>query len=83
MDDSSRLASGDHGQFNKKYKCENAVIFPVFAAGKPQALLLVGNDAKNFTYTNEDVEVLKIFAEQAAIAIENNILLQKTEKTKS
>ena len=86
VDSSSRLASDDHDEFCKKYKCKNAVLFPIFTAGNPQALLLVGNNTKNFTYTNEDVEVLKIFAEQASIAIENNILMQKAgkkEETKS
>ena len=78
--DSSTKPSSDERAFREEYKCENLIAFPVTALKGARALLVVGSKAENLTFTNEDVDVIKIFAEQIAIAIENDMLIQKANK---
>jgi len=79
IDSSSRLSSEDQ-QLKLKYKCENMVVFPILLTKDVIGILVIGNNIKNFTHTNDDIEMLKIFAEQTAIAIENDYLLKKAQK---
>lgn len=79
VDASSKFSSAEQ-EFKIKYKCENIIAYPMFISRDARAFLVVGNDIKNFTYTNDDIEVVKVFAEQLSIAIENDILLRKAEK---
>ncbi|MBL7155575.1 MAG: diguanylate cyclase [Candidatus Omnitrophica bacterium] len=79
MDASSKF-SRENQEFKEKYKCENIVIFPLFTIRDVKALLVTGNGIKNFTYTNDDVEIIKVFTEQIAIAIENDVLMKTAEK---
>jgi len=79
VDASTRFSSSEQ-QFKTKYKCENIVAYPMVVSRNVRVLLVVGNDMKNFTYTSDDIEIVKVFAEQISIAIENDILLRKAEK---
>jgi len=79
MDASSKLSAGDQ-DFKAKCKCESLIAFPLIITRDARALLLIGNSVKNFTYTNDDVEVIKVFAEQIAIAIENDILVRRAKR---
>lgn len=80
VDSSSKFSSSDYREFKEKYKCENLVAYPIFATKGAKALLIVGSNAKNFTYTSDDIDVIRVFVEQIAIAIENDILIKKAEK---
>jgi len=79
MDASSKFSS-EAQAFRVEYKCENIIAFPMMAAGEKRIFLIVGNNNKNYTYTNDDMEILRVFAEQLLIAIENDMLLKKAEK---
>jgi len=79
IDDSSKF-SADKQEFRTKYKMENIIAFPLFSAKGCKGVLVVGNSLKNFTYTSDDIEVIKIFAEQISIAMEMNYLIKKSEK---
>ena len=78
--DASSKFSTDEQEFKTKYKCENIVAYPIRAGKWARALLVVGNDIKNVTYTNDDVGIIKVFAEQISIAIENDSLIKKAER---
>jgi len=79
VDASTRFSSEEQG-FKTRYGCENIVAYPLAVSRDIRALLLVGNDMKNFTYTSDDIEIIKVFAEQISIAIENDVLFRKAEK---
>lgn len=79
MDSSSKFSSNEQ-EFKTKYKCENVIAYPMAVARGIKLLLVVGNNLKNFTFTNDDIEVLKVFAEQVSIAIENDILIRAARK---
>ena len=79
LDSSSRF-SGDEQTFRSEYKCDNVVAMPVNLGKNAKAMLLAGNRIKNFTYTNEDVDAVRVFAEQISIAIENDMLIRKADK---
>ena len=79
MDYSSRFSSEDQ-ELKLKHKCENVVAFPILLTKDVRAVLAVGNSIKNFTYTSDDIEMLRIFVEQTAIAIENDFLIKKAQK---
>jgi diguanylate cyclase (GGDEF)-like protein len=53
---------------------------PVFSRGRVAAILGIANNKDLFLYKKEDVELLDIFSKQIAIAIENDILINKVEK---
>ncbi|MBL7158288.1 MAG: diguanylate cyclase [Candidatus Omnitrophica bacterium] len=65
--------------FKSRFGLDNAVIFPIFLMRDVRAVLLVGNSIKNFTYTNEDLDIINVFAKQLSIAIESNMLIRKAE----
>ena len=79
IDSSSRLSSKEQA-FKTKYKIENMIVFPVHISRWAKILLVVGNAESNFTYTNEDIELVKVFIEQISIAVENDVLVKKADK---
>ena len=79
IDSSSKFFSKERGEFKAKYKCENLVAVPIRIIRGLGALLVVGNDMKDFTFTSDDMDVVKVFAEQVAIAVENDVLMKKAE----
>ena len=79
IDASSKFSSAEQ-EFKVVYKCENLAAFPISVAYEVTALVVFGNSIKNFTFTNDDIEIIKIFVEQVAIAIENEFLIRKAEK---
>ncbi|MEE9500052.1 MAG: diguanylate cyclase [Candidatus Omnitrophota bacterium] len=79
IDASSKFSSAEQ-EFKAVYKCENLVAFPISMAYEVTALVVFGNNIKNFTFTNDDIAIIKIFVEQIAIAIENEFLIKKAEK---
>jgi len=77
--DASSKFSSEVKAFKSEYKCDNIVAFPLRAAKKAKAMLVMGNSVKNFTYTSDDIDMIKVFAEQISIAIENDALMKKAE----
>ncbi|OGW74595.1 MAG: hypothetical protein A2Z72_03695 [Omnitrophica bacterium RBG_13_46_9] len=80
VDASSKFSVDEEGDLKGKYRCENLVGFPIFAEKKVVALLVLGSGIKNFTYTSDDIDIIKVFAEQISIALERNILIGRTEQ---
>src|SRR3989338_2012767 len=67
-------------EFLNTFNLKSLLCMPIFSRGKPIALLGIGNNVSDFIYSPEDSELLEIFGRQAAIAIENDILLRRVEK---
>jgi len=69
--DSGTKLSKDLTAFKSEYGVVNAVIMPLHSGKKMLGLLIVGNRLENFKYKDDDVELIRVFAKQMAIAIEN------------
>jgi diguanylate cyclase (GGDEF)-like protein len=64
----------------KKIGLKNIVGMPVTVAGKSYGMLVVGNNEKDFIFADDEKELLKLFAKQISIALENDILVRKSKE---
>ncbi|MBI3333510.1 MAG: sensor domain-containing diguanylate cyclase [Candidatus Omnitrophica bacterium] len=60
----------------------NAVCQPLLSMGHGIGWLICANRKPDFTFTEDSLELLRIFAKQLAIAIENDLLTRRTEELK-
>lgn len=65
--------------FYEKFKLNNTLALPVSLKGKVIGILGIGN-REEILYKKEDTELLDLFGKQIAIAIENDLLMQRVEK---
>ncbi len=80
LDKQSELDKNLVVDFYELFRLKNTLAIPVFIRGRVTAILGIGNARDNFMYKKEDVELVDIFAKQIAIAIENDILMNRVEK---
>jgi len=78
--DKNREPSDDMNSFKELYNVKNGVIVPVIVRGKLEGALLMCNNEEEFEFPMDDVELLHVFCKQAAIAIENDHLIKRTEE---
>jgi diguanylate cyclase (GGDEF)-like protein len=64
----------------KRLEFKSIASIPVTAAGKLCGMLIVGNNEKIFIFTDDDKELLKVFAKQIFIAVENDRLIKKSKE---
>lgn len=57
----------------------NVVVLPLSSAGQGHGLLVCGNAKPDFTFPQEVLDLLRVFAKQMGIAIENDLLQRKAE----
>lgn len=77
--DTSTAHFSEEYAFKNKHKLTNAVIIPIYSWKEARGVLIAGNHIKEFAYTNEDVNIIKIFAKQLTLAVQNHVLNQKAE----
>lgn len=58
----------------------NVAILPIVISRKQYGLLAVANRKQDFVFKDDEKELLKVFVKQAAIAIENDLLIKKTKE---
>jgi diguanylate cyclase (GGDEF)-like protein len=80
VDKQNELPANLFANFYSKFKVKNTLAIPVFLKGRVVAILGIANNKEVFLYRKEDVELLDIFAKQVAIAVENDLLINKVEK---
>lgn len=78
IDNSTPRASTEY-KFKTQYKLANVVIMPLYTGRVSGGLILIGNNIKEFTYTNEDIDTIKVFSKQLSIAVESDMLLKKAQ----
>ncbi len=78
----SKLKQSDMetGMLMKKFGLKNIASIPVTAAGKLYGMLVVGNNEKDFIFADDEKELLKVFAKQISIAVENDMLVKKSKE---
>lgn len=57
----------------------NVLMYPVLMQGKPSGIMIIGNKLEKFKYSDDDVELMSIFAKQLSIAVENDFLTHKVK----
>jgi diguanylate cyclase (GGDEF)-like protein len=78
--DSKTKFSKDIEEFREKYGVKNFVAFPILSHNKPIGTLLLGNEVEDFKFKDGELELIKIFTKQAAIAYESDLLARKTKE---
>lgn len=79
VDDSTRK-SREAEDIRAVYDVKNIITVPLFSGRKSLGMLVVGNDNDDYKFKPDEVDLVKVFARQMTIAIENDILLKKTEE---
>lgn len=72
--------SKDSEAFFEMFELKNCILSPVTAHGKVVGILSLGNDVSDFEFKEDDVELLKLFSKQIAIAIENEVLTKRARE---
>ncbi|MFA5142812.1 MAG: diguanylate cyclase [Candidatus Omnitrophota bacterium] len=79
MDSATRM-SKDADAFRAVYNVKNILAIPLYSGRKAFGVLIIGNNADDYKYKSDDVELLKVFAKQITIAIESDLLNRKAEE---
>ena len=79
VDKAAKLTK-DIENFISSYNVKNILAIPIFSGRTNFGMLVVGTNLDNFKYNSDDVDMIKIFAKQITIAIENDLLNRKTEE---
>ncbi|MCM8812027.1 MAG: sensor domain-containing diguanylate cyclase [Candidatus Omnitrophica bacterium] len=58
----------------------NAICQPLHTIGKSVGILICANNKPDFTFDDDMQDILKVFAKQMAIAIENDLLTKRAKK---
>lgn len=58
----------------------NFILLPIFLTGKVYGMLIVGNSIEDFSFSVDDIELFQVFAKQAQIALENDLLIRRAEE---
>jgi diguanylate cyclase (GGDEF)-like protein len=78
--DSSVKASKELEAFKNANNVENMVAVPLYSGSSDLGLLILGNRMDDFRYRMDDIDMIKVFAEQMTIAIENEYLVKKNRE---
>jgi diguanylate cyclase (GGDEF)-like protein len=80
LDQDNPLQASLAAYFLEKFKLKNTLVLAIYLKGRISAILGIGNNRDTFSYKNDDMKFLDIFAKQVAIALENDILVRRLEK---
>jgi diguanylate cyclase (GGDEF)-like protein len=78
--DSKSKLTKDVENFKAEYSAQNFAAYPVLSHNKSVGMVLYGNEIKNYKFAEDDLEIIRVFTKQAAIAYENDVLAKKTKE---
>ncbi len=78
--DSTMRETKEIEEFKRAHHVKNLVVFPIFSGKDTFGILFAGNRLDNYKFSSDEFDIVKIFAKQIAIAVENNILVRKTKE---
>ncbi|MDO8536158.1 MAG: diguanylate cyclase [Candidatus Omnitrophota bacterium] len=67
-------------EFKMACNVKNMLAIPIYSGKRNFGLLVVGNKQDDYRYRVDDLDLIKIFAKQITIAIENDIWIKKSEE---
>ncbi|MBI3318301.1 MAG: diguanylate cyclase [Candidatus Omnitrophica bacterium] len=80
--DGERAQSEEGKLCQQLFGMTNAVCQPLVSIGHGIGILISANRKADFTFTEDCLELLKVFARQMSIAIENDLLSKRAEELK-
>lgn len=78
--DKRSKTSEDFDEFVNLFSLKNFVLVPVVIRAKSIGVLCMGNIYPEYEFKEEDIELLKLFGKQIALAAENDLLARKTQQ---
>ena len=78
--DNTTEMTGEVKELKSSNKIENMAAVPIYSGNKIFGLLVVGNRQDDYRYRADDLDLIKIFAKQITIAIENDIWIKKSRE---
>lgn len=66
--------------FKISHNVKNMILVPIYSGKKDFGLLLAGTRQESYRYKTDDIDLIKIFAKQITIGIENAIWIKKSEE---
>jgi len=78
--DSKTKTSKQIEDFKEENNIKNFAAFPVISRNRAIGMFLIGNDAEDFAFKADDLDVMKIFTKQTAIAYESDALTKKAKE---
>ncbi|MBI4974999.1 MAG: diguanylate cyclase [Candidatus Omnitrophica bacterium] len=78
--DEGSKRSNDIEVFKTTYNVKNMVAIPLLSGKKILGMLVIGTRLDDLRYKIDDIDLIKVFAKQMAIAIENDLLIKKTQE---
>jgi len=78
--DKTTKMTHDIEEFRVSRGVKNMVAVSIYSGNKDYGMLLVGNRQDDYRYKTDDIDLVKIFAKQITIAIENDIWIKKSEE---
>jgi diguanylate cyclase (GGDEF)-like protein len=79
LDDSSPKPA-DRKLFEQLFGMPTGVCQPIVVLGKEWGILISGTEAKGLSYRKDSIELLKVFAKQMSIALENQLLTKRAHE---
>lgn len=80
LDKENALPQDIKAAFDENFKLNSTLALPVHLKGKLIGILGIGNKGETSQYRKDDRELLELFTKQIAIAVENDILLQRLKE---
>ena len=78
--DSGARVSKELATLQKDFQVKNCLIMPIVVRRRVMGFLVTGNQLDDFSYKEEDIELVKVLTKQIGIALENDLLLRKAEE---
>ncbi|MBN3038655.1 MAG: diguanylate cyclase [Candidatus Omnitrophica bacterium] len=78
--DTERSKIGNDKVLEELLPTNNIMVLPLASSGKIIGILGVGNNLSGFSFSEEEIEVISIFAKQIILAFENETLQRKTKE---
>jgi len=78
--DKSAKPSKELEGFRSAYNVKNFLVIPIYSGRNDLGVLLIGSRTEDLRFKDDDVELMKVFAKQATIAIESDLLSKKTDQ---
>jgi len=78
----ARAPAREREMVDQTFGVTNIVCQPLISMGRGIGLLISANRTTEFTFTSDTLELLRVFAKQMAIAIENDLLMKRAEELK-
>ncbi|MCK5306056.1 MAG: diguanylate cyclase [Candidatus Omnitrophica bacterium] len=78
--DKKHRVDGATKSLKKSLNLNNIIVFPVVLHGEVKCDMILGNNKNDFSFASDDLELMKVFSKQISIAIENNLLMNKTKE---